>query len=192
MDILKERILCDGSGIGTDVVKVDGFLNHMIDVRLMDLIGKEFASRFADVKVDKILTVEASGIAVACFAAKYFNCVPVVFAKKTAPNTMIEDAYCAEAKSFTKGSISMVRVAKKYICEGENILIIDDFLAHGQAGSALAQIVRMGGAEVAGFGAVIEKKFQGGGDKMREDGIRVESLAIIEKIEDGKIYFSNN
>lgn len=192
MDILKERILREGSGVGTGVVKVDGFLNHMIDVRLMERIGAEFARRFADAKVDKILTVEASGIAVACFTAKYFDYVPVVFAKKTAPNTMIEDAYCAEAKSFTKGSISMMRVVKKYICEGENILIIDDFLAHGQAGNALAEIVRMGGAAVVGLGAVIEKKFQGGGDKMRAEGIRVESLAVIEKIEDGKIYFSDN
>ena len=192
MDILKERILREGSGVGTEVVKVDGFLNHMIDVRLMERIGAEFAQRFADAKVDKILTVEASGIAVACFAAKYFNYIPVVFAKKMAPNTMIEAAYCAEAKSFTKGSISLMRVAKKYICEGENILIIDDFLAHGEAGAALAEIVRMGGATVVGLGAVIEKKFQGGGNKLRSIGVRVESLAVIERIEDGKICFSDN
>ncbi|MDD2218275.1 MAG: xanthine phosphoribosyltransferase [Eubacteriales bacterium] len=192
MKILQERILSEGKGLGSGVVKVDGFLNHMIDVALMEKIGEEFARRFADAKVDKILTVEASGIAVACIASKYFGYVPVVFAKKTTPNTMLEDFYSAEAKSFTKGSISLVRVAKKYINKDEKILIIDDFLAHGQAGLALAEIVRKGEGQVVGLGAVIEKKFQGGADRLRAAGVRVESLAVIEKVEAGKIHFSDD
>lgn len=192
MKILKERILSEGIGLGSEVLKVDGFLNHRIDVALMEQIGQELARRFADVKIDKILTVEASGIAVACIAAKYFGSVPVVFAKKTAPNTMLEDFYSAKAKSFTKGSISFLRVAKKYINEGEKILIIDDFLAHGQAGLALVEIVRKGKGEVVGFGAVIEKKFQGGAEKIRAAGVRVESLAVIEKIADGQVQFSDD
>ena len=183
MKALKERIKKDGEAIGTEVVKVDGFLNHQIDVQFMSQLGKEFRRRFADLKIDKILTVEASGIAIACMTA------PVVFAKKTKPNTMTDEFYGAEARSFTKGTVSIIRVSKKYLHQGDRILILDDFLAHGEAATAMTQLVSQAGAEVAGIGAVIEKGFQGGGDRLRKAGFRLESLAIIEKIEKGKIRF---
>lgn len=189
MDALKNKILTEGKAIGTEIVKVDGFLNHQIDAKFLEEIGAEFGKRFADTKVDKILTVEASGIAIACAAAPYFNYAPVVFAKKAAPSTMNEGFYEAEARSFTKGTVSKLKVAEKFVNEGEKILILDDFLASGEASVALAQIVEMAGAEVVGIGAVIEKGFQGGSDRLREKGYRVESLAVIEKIDDGVITF---
>ena len=189
MDALKNKILTEGKAIGTEIVKVDGFLNHQLDVRFLEEIGAEFGKRFAGTKVDKILTVEASGIAIACAAAPKFNYAPVVFAKKAAPSTMNEGFFEAEAKSFTKGTVSKLKVAKKFINEGENILILDDFLASGEASVALAQIVEMAGAKVAGIGAVIEKGFQGGSDRLREMGYTVESLAVIDRIDDGVITF---
>lgn len=190
MKELQERILRDGLAIGTEVLKVDSFLNHQIDVSFMSEVGKEFKRRFADCKVDKILTIEASGIGIACLTAQHFDCVPVVFAKKNAPNTMDEDTYSAESRSFTKGTVSVLRVAKKFLHENENVLIIDDFLAHGQAATALCSILEQAGANIVGVGAVIEKEFQGGSALLREMGIRVESLAVIKKINDGKITFA--
>lgn len=192
MKSLEEKILCEGSAIGTEIVKVDGFLNHQIDVRFMDEIGSEIAHLFANSGVNKILTVEASGIAVACAASRHMGYVPVVFAKKAAPNTMTEDFYAAEAKSFTKGTVSMLRVAKQYLSPGDRVLIVDDFLASGEAGVALVSLARNAGAEVVGFSAVIEKKWQGGADRLRELGIEVKSLAVIAAINDGKITFADN
>lgn len=189
MEALKNKILKEGVAIGTEIVKVDGFLNHKIDVAFLDEVGREFKERFRDCEINKILTVEASGIAVACMTALHFNNVPVVFAKKTTPNTMTDEFYGAQATSFTKGTVSVLRVAKKFLEEGDKVLIIDDFLAHGQASLALAQIVESAKAQVAGIGAVIEKGFQGGSDRLREKGYNVESLAIIEKIEEGRIIF---
>lgn len=189
MKALKEKILTEGQALGTEIVKVDGFLNHQIDVKFMSLLGEEFKRRFADAEVDTILTVEASGIAIACMTAPYFDYPRVVFAKKTAPNTMTEDFYGAEARSFTKGTVSMVRVAKKYLNPGDKVLILDDFLAHGEASMALTRLVEQAGGEVVGIGAVIEKAFQGGGQKLIDAGYRLESLAAIEKISDGKIIF---
>lgn len=189
MEALKKKILEEGQAIGTGIVKVDGFLNHQIDVKFMDEIGREFARRFADKKIDKILTVEASGIAIACMTAPYFGYPPVVFAKKAAPSTMTEEFFGAEARSFTKGTVSIVRVAKKYLEPGENVLILDDFLAHGEAAMAMVELVKQAGGNVAGIGAVIEKGFQGGGNKLREAGYLLESLAVIEKIADGNISF---
>lgn len=189
MESLKQKILTEGDVLGEDILKVDGFLNHQIDVKFMGEIGKEFRVRFKDVEVDRILTVESSGIAISCESAKYFDYVPVVFAKKAAPNTLVEGCYSAEAKSFTKGTISNLRVAKKFLLPGEKVLILDDFLATGEAAIALAKMVRKAGAEVAGVGAVIEKEFQGGSVKLREMGCRVESLAVIKSFEQGKIIF---
>lgn len=189
MRALKERIVADGVAIGTEIVKVDSFLNHQIDVELLDEIGREFAERFEGSGVSKILTVEASGIAVACMAARHFGNIPVVFAKKTSPSTMTEDFYGAEVKSFTKGTTSMVRVSKKYLNPGDRVLILDDFLAHGEAAFGMAELVKQAGAELAGIGAVIEKQFQGGGKRLRDKGCRVESLAVIESIRDGEINF---
>ncbi|MCB6994071.1 xanthine phosphoribosyltransferase [bacterium 210820-DFI.6.37] len=190
MKALKEKILTEGQAIGTGIVKVDGFLNHQIDVSFMDELGKEFGRRFQDERIDKILTVEASGIAIACMTAPYFGYPPVVFAKKTAPNTMTEEFYGAEARSFTKGTVSIIRVSKKYLKESDRVLILDDFLAHGEASMALTQLVKQAGGTVVGIGAVIEKGFQGGGQKLREAGYRLESLAIIERIENGIIQFA--
>ncbi|MDR0854375.1 MAG: xanthine phosphoribosyltransferase [Clostridiales Family XIII bacterium] len=192
MDRLKKRIKADGVAIGTEILKVDSFLNHQIDVELFEAIGGEFRRRFSDVagKVDKIVTVEASGIAVACFVASYFGYPPVVFAKKAKPNTMTDDSYSAEVRSFTKGTVSNIMIAKKFLNEGEGVLIIDDFLAHGLAAQGLASLVKQAGGKVLGVGIVIEKSFQGGGEKLREAGLRVESLAVVEKIEDGNIIFA--
>lgn len=189
MKTLKERILADGVCIGTEIIKVDSFLNHQIDVALLDEIGKEFARRFSGQQVSKILTVEASGIAIACMAARHFGNIPVVFAKKASPNTMTEDLYGAEVKSFTKGTVSVVRVSKRFLNPEDRVLILDDFLAHGEAAIGMAELVRQAGAELIGVGAVIEKQFQGGGKRLREKGCRIESLAIIESIKDGKINF---
>lgn len=189
MKQLKDKIQTEGQAVGTEILKVDGFLNHQIDVAFLDELGREFSRRFSDVTINKILTVEASGIAVACMAAVYFDYPPVVFAKKTAPNTMTEEFYGAEARSFTKGTVSIIRVAKKYLNQGDQVLILDDFLAHGEASLAMAQVVEQAGAQVAGIGSVIEKGFQGGGKKLRQAGYRVESLAVIEKIQDGMITF---
>lgn len=190
MKELKEKILKEGVAIGTQVVKVDHFLNHRLDVKFLDNVGREFKKRFADDEIDKILTVEASGIAVACMASLYFDYAPVVFAKKAAPNTMTEGFYEAEARSFTKGTVSKFKVSERFLNEGDKVLIIDDFLAHGEASLALANLVRQAGGTVVGIGAVIEKGFQGGSEKLRNEGLRVESLAVIERIDDGEIVFA--
>ncbi|MFV0515956.1 MAG: xanthine phosphoribosyltransferase [Aminipila sp.] len=189
MEILKQKILTEGQVLGEDIVKVDGFLNHQIDVKFMEEIGREFKTRFHDIKVDRILTVESSGIAIACETARFFDYAPVVFAKKVAPNTMAEGCYSAEARSFTKGTVSNLRVAKRFLKEGEKVLIVDDFLASGEASIALAKMVRKAGGEVVGVGAVIEKQFQGGSEKLREMGCRVESLVVIKDFQAGKIIF---
>lgn len=192
MKILKDRIVADGVAIGTEIVKVDSFLNHQIDVELLDQIGQEFAKRFRGSEVTKILTVEASGIAVACMVARHFGNIPVVFAKKTAPSTMTEGFYGAEVKSFTKGTTSVVRVSEKFLKAEDRILIIDDFLAHGEAALGLANLVEQAGASLAGVGSVIEKQFQGGSKRLRDLDIHVESLAVIEAIKDGEITFASS
>lgn len=189
MQELKDKILNEGVAIGTEIVKVDHFLNHRLDVEFLQNVGKEFKHRFENCEINKILTVEASGIAVACLAAPYFDYAPVVFAKKAAPSTMTEGFYVAEAKSFTKGTVSLLRVSERFLGKDDKVLIIDDFLAHGQASLALADLVEQAGGEVVGIGAVIEKGFQGGSEKLRAKGYKVESLAVIEKIEEGRIIF---
>jgi xanthine phosphoribosyltransferase len=189
MQLLKDRILKDGQVIGTGIVKVDSFLNHQIDVALISEIGREFARRFHGLPVNKILTIEASGIAVACATAMHMGNLPVVFAKKAAPSTMIDGYFAAECTSFTKRTVSTVTVSQKYLTEADNLLIIDDFLAHGEAALALANLAKQAGATVSGIGAVIEKAFQGGSDKLRQEGYRVESLAVITSIQDDHITF---
>jgi xanthine phosphoribosyltransferase len=193
MDILKQRILADGVALGTEILKVDSFLNHQVDVSLLEQIGTEFHRRFFDVaeKTNKILTIEASGIAVAAFVARHFGNVPVVFAKKGTPNTMTEGYWFSEIMSFTRMEMTAIRVSKKFLGAGDRVLVIDDFLAHGQAALGIANLAEQAGAEILGVGAVIEKAFQGGGQKLRERGLRVESLAIVEQIESGKIRFSD-
>ncbi len=190
MEALKERIRKEGVALGSDRINVDGFINHKIDSKLMDEIGAEFGRRFAGVKVDKILTVEASGIAIAVSAARYFDFAPVVFAKKAAPSTMTDDCYTAEAFSFTKQTNNLLRVSKRHIEAGENVLIIDDFLAHGEASLALCKIIEDAGAKVAGVGIVISKDFQGGKGQLEERGYRVETLASVSHLESGNIVFA--
>ncbi len=192
MQALKDKILSEGQVIGDDILKVDGFLNHQIDTKFLEEIGCEFKKRFEGCKVDKILTVEASGIAVACETAKQFGSVPVVFAKKAKPNTIVEGCYSAEARSFTKGTIANLRVVKRFVSEGEKLLILDDFLASGEAAVALIRIAEKAGAEVVGFGAVIDKTFQGGRKRIEDMGVRVEALASIERFESGKPIFTND
>jgi len=189
MQELKDRILKDGKAIGTDILKVDSFLNHQIDVKLLSHIGEEFAKRLYTEGVNKILTVEASGIAIACAAAHAMGDLPVVFAKKAAPKTMISGAYTAEIVSFTKGTQTIIRVAKEFIRPEDNVLIIDDFLASGEAALGLLNIVKQAGAKCSGIGVVIEKEYQGGSAKLRALGYNVVSLAVIASIEDGKINF---
>jgi xanthine phosphoribosyltransferase len=189
MQMLIDRIKKDGQAIGKEIIKVDSFLNHQIDVNLVSEIGREFASKFKGQGVNKILTIEASGIAIACAVAMHMGNLPVIFAKKTTPNTMSEGFYSAETMSFTKGTVSWVIVSKKYLSRGDRVLIIDDFLAHGEAAMGLASLVEKAGATVVGIGAAIEKAFQGGSAKLDKKGYRVESLAVITSIEDGHIYF---
>ena len=188
MKILENKIIKEGTIIRGDVLKVDSFLNHQIDVNLFNEIGKEFKKRFNHKPITKILTVEASGIGIACIAAQYFN-VPVVFAKKHEAVNLDEDTYESDVFSFTKNKTYQVRVAKKYIQESDNILIIDDFLANGNAALGLVNIVKQGQATVGGVGIVIEKAFQEGRKKVEDLGIQVESLAIIEEVSDDKIKF---
>ena len=192
MQALKDKILSEGQVIGDDILKVDGFLNHQIDTKFLEEIGCEFKKRFEGCKVDKILTVEASGIAVACETAKQFGSVPVVFAKKAKPNTIVEGCYSAEARSFTKGTVANLRVIKRFVSAGEKLLILDDFLASGEAAVALIRIAEKAGAEVVGFGAVIDKTFQGGRKRIQDMGVRVEALASIERFESGKPIFTND
>lgn len=188
MQQLKQRILEDGKIVGQDVLKVDNFLNHQIDVNLFNEIGKEFKNRFKDKKITRILTIEASGIGIACITAQYFN-VPVVFAKKTESKNLDKETYESEVYSFTKDKTYKIRVSKKYIQPEDHVLIIDDFLANGRAVLGLKAIVDDAGATLEGVGIVIEKGFQEGGKLLREKGIMVDSLAVIKSMEGGKIEF---
>lgn len=191
MDLLKRRIIEDGTELGTEIVKVDSFLNHQLDICLFMAIGKEIHRRFGHLGINKILTIEASGIGIAAITAMYFDLVPVVFAKKTQPNTMSDEYYGAAVKSFTKGTVSIARVAKQYLKETDKVLIIDDFLAHGEAAMGLCSLVEQAGGTVCGIAAVIEKEFQGGSTKLRKAGYHVDSLAVITKIENGHITFKD-
>lgn len=190
MELLVNRIKKDGIGREGGIIKVDSFINHQMDTELMNEMGKEFARLFKDKKIDKILTIEASGIGIAVVTAIHLGMIPAVFAKKSQPNTMTERYYGAEVKSFTKGTTSIAKVTKSYLNAGENILIIDDFMAHGEVALGLISIAEQAGCHVVGIGAVVEKVFQGGGDRIREKGYHVESLAMVTGItEDGVILF---
>ena len=189
MELLKQRILKDGKVIGNDILKVDSFLNHQMDVQLFNEMGKEFYKLFANKNITKILTIEASGIGIACIAAQYFN-VQVVFAKKTEAKNLDAGAYLSDVFSFTKGKTYTIRVSKNYINSNDNILIIDDFLANGKAVLGLADIVDQAGAKLCGVGIAIEKGFQNGGKLLRESGINLKSLAIVSSMQDGKISFA--
>ena len=190
MQILKDRIRKDGKIKGGNVLKVDSFLNHQMDIKLFGEIGKEFKRRFADAEVNKILTIEASGIGIACIVAQYFD-VPVVFAKKNQTKNIAGEVYRSQVESYTHGRIYDIIVSKEFLGKGDRVLLIDDFLANGKALEGLAQLVQDSGAELVGAGVVIEKGFQRGGDAIRAKGIHLESLAIVESMNDktGEIVF---
>ena len=191
MELLKERIRKNGIVREGNVLKVDSFLNHQMDIKLFNEIGKEFKRLFSDAQINKILTVEASGIGIACIAAQYFD-VPVVFAKKSKTKNIAGDVYTSRVQSFTHGRIYDVMVSKDFLKPTDKILIIDDFLANGCALLGLADIITQSGAELVGAGIVIEKGFQIGGSEVRNKGIRVESLAIIDEMSPDKgIVFRN-
>ena len=182
MELLKQKILREGEVYEGNILKVDCFLNHQIDCVFLHEVGKEFHRLFKDEGVNKILTIEASGIAIGAFVAQEFEC-PLVFAKKTKTRNIAGDVYTAPVESFTHGTTYDVMVSKRFLGKGDRVLIIDDFLAIGNALNGLIRIVEESGAELAGCGAVIEKGYQHGGDKLRERGIKVESLAIVESMD---------
>ena len=189
MQLLEERILKDGKVFPGNVLKVDSFLNHQVDVELINEIGKEFYRLFKDCGANKIFTIEASGIGIACITAQYFH-VPVVFAKKTLGKNIAADVYSTPIKSFTHGKTYDVIVSQEFLNKDDRILIIDDFLAQGCALNGLIELIKSAGAQIVGAGIVIEKAFQQGGDLIRSEGVRVESLARIESMtDDGKITF---
>ncbi|WP_317316785.1 xanthine phosphoribosyltransferase [Peptostreptococcus russellii] len=189
MELLKNKILTDGIVNDEEVLKVDNFLNHQIEVTLLNEIGKEFKRRFSDVKVDKILTVESSGIAIAVIAAQYFDNVPVVFAKKQESRNLDPEIYKSKVYSFTKNKEYEIMVSKRYISKGEKVLIMDDFLAKGGAALGMIDVIEQAGAELVGVGIVIEKSYQDGSAILKEKGVRVESLARIESLKDKTIRF---
>ena len=182
MKLLEERIRTHGKIREGGVLKVDSFLNHQMDVELFAEIGKEFKRRFAGCEINKILTIEASGIGIACIAARYFD-VPVVFAKKTQSINLDGEMYVAEVESFTHKCKNQVIVSKKFLKEGEHVLLIDDFLANGCALQGLLSIVAQAGAITEGIGIAIEKGFQSGGRIIRNLGYRLESLAIVDAMD---------
>lgn len=182
MHLLEEKILKDGVIKSGNVLKVDSFLNHQIDVPFIAELGKEMQRQFADCPINKILTIEASGIGIACIAAMFFG-VPVVFAKKSSGSNMDKDVYFTQIYSYTRSKTNDVVVSKKYLNKGDHVLIIDDFLANGCALEGLMDIVRQSGGVVEGIGVAIEKGFQGGGDKLRSMGVNLHSLAIIDEMD---------
>ncbi|MED4226840.1 xanthine phosphoribosyltransferase [Neobacillus cucumis] len=190
MRLLEEKIKSDGRVLSDQVLKVDSFLNHQIDPFLMNEIGKEFASRFANEGITKIVTIESSGIAPAVMAGLYMN-VPVVFARKRKSLTLTDDLLTASVHSFTKNETSEISISKKYLDQDDRVLVIDDFLANGQAALGLVDIINQSGAKVMGIGIVIEKSFQQGTEKLQELGLRVESLARIASLSNGEVQFIN-
>ena len=188
MKALEERILRDGHVRPGYILKVDSFLNHQIDIAFMNEMGKEFRRVFADKRVTKILTIEASGIAIASITAQYFQ-VPIVFAKKTKTINLDGSLYTTKVKSYTHRTTYDVVVSKKFLTSDDRVLIIDDFLANGCAARGLIDLVEQAGAVLEGVGIVIEKGFQGGGRELRESGVDVRSLAIIESMSDNNLVF---
>lgn len=183
MELLEQRIVKDGKVKAGNVLKVDSFLNHQIDVNLLNDLGREFKRLFAGSEITKILTIEASGIGIACIAAQHFN-VPVVFAKKTQTKNIAGETYKSRVESFTHGKVYDIIVSKEFLKPEDKVLIIDDFLAKGSALNGLVQLVQDAGATIVGAGIVIEKGFQDGGRLIRSRGIRVESLAIIDSMDE--------
>lgn len=183
MQLLKDRIRKDGKIKAGNVLKVDSFLNHQMDIKLLEEIGKEFKRRFADAEINKILTIEASGIGIACIVAQSFD-VPVLFAKKNKTKNIAGDVYTSTVESYTHGRVYDIIVSKEFLGKGDKVLLIDDFMANGAAMEGLMNLVRESGAELVGAGIVIEKGFQPGGDNLRAQGLRLESLAIVDSMDE--------
>ncbi len=190
MNFLEERIVEDGQIRPGNILKVDSFLNHQLDVGLLDEIGRSFYERYKDAGITRILTIEASGIAIACMTARYFQ-VPVVFAKKSMSKNLDGDLYTSMVHSYTHNTDATVILSKKYLNSSDRVLLVDDFLANGKAMQGLIDICEQAGASVAGIGIAIEKGFQDGGDYLRSRGYDVDSLAIVESMtDDGQITFA--
>ena len=190
MDLLKQKILAEGEVYEGNILKVDSFLNHRIDIPFMRSVGREFHRLFKDKGINKILTIEASGIAIGALVAQEFEC-PLVFAKKTKTKNIAGDVYTSKVESFTHGKTYDIIVSKRFLDKNDRVLIVDDFLAVGNALNGLIKLVTDSGASLVGCGVVIEKGFQHGGDKLREQGINVQSLAIVESMnhETGEVIF---
>ena len=190
MELLEQRIRQDGKVKGTSILKVDSFLNHQMDIELFSQMGQEFFRLFGDCGVNKILTIEASGIGMACVTAQYFHC-PVVFAKKSMSSNISDHVYSAPVKSFTHGNQYNAIVSKEYLHPEDRILVIDDFLAMGEALRGLFSLVRQSGATLIGAGIAVEKAFQPGGEQLRSEGYRIESLARVAAMsEEGGVVFA--
>jgi xanthine phosphoribosyltransferase len=190
MDELRLRILTDGRNLGNGILKVDGFINHQVDPRLMDGCGRELAQRFANINATKVLTAEISGIAPALTTAMNLG-LPVVYARKTKPITMPDQIFLTLAPSHTKGRTVELIVSPEYLARGERVLIIDDFLASGQTIMGLVRLAEVAGAEVVGIGALVEKRFEGGRELLAPLGVPIEALAIITDMDDGRIVFAD-
>lgn len=190
MDLLKERIVKDGQVFEGNILKVDSFLNHRIDMRFLKEVGKEFHRIFGSDDVNKIVTIEASGIAVGCVTAQEFDC-PLVFAKKSKTKNIAGDVYKSIVQSYTHETVSEIFVSKDFLGPSDRILLVDDFLARGNAILGLIDLIHQSGATLVGCGIVIEKGFQEGGNRLREKGIRLESLAVVDKMDSatGEIIF---
>lgn len=189
MKLLEERILKDGDVLGENILKVDSFLTHQVDFELMQEIGKVFADKYKEAGITKVVTIEASGIAPAVYAAQALA-VPMIFAKKAKNITMTEGILTAEVYSFTKQVTSQVSIVSRFLSNDDTVLIIDDFLANGQAAKGLLEIIGQAGAKVAGIGIVIEKSFQDGRDLLEKTGVPVTSLARIKAFENGRVVFA--
>ena len=189
MQILKDKIIKEGKVLPGNVLKVDSFLNHQLDMALFSAMGRQLAALFSNAGVTKILTVEASGIGLACMVSQYLGCVPVVFGKKHKTLNRDASVYSTPIFSFTHNTQYEVTIARRFLSEKDKALIVDDFLANGEAVHGLMDILSQAGASLAGIGIAVEKGFQGGGDKLRARGIRVESLAIIDRMDGTGIVF---
>lgn len=189
MELLEQRILQEGRIKPGNILKVDSFINHQMDIKLFNEMGKEFKRLFADDKITKILTLEASGIGIAAITAQYFDNCPVIFAKKTKSKNLDGELLLSKVQSYTRGTTFDIQVARRFLSSEDCVLLIDDFLATGQALLGLVDIVKQAGAQLAGCGIIIEKGFQEGGELVRKTGVRVESLAIIDSIDNNHIVF---
>ncbi|MBP5466309.1 MAG: xanthine phosphoribosyltransferase [Clostridia bacterium] len=188
MELLEKSIKEKGKVLSGNVLKVGSFLNNQIDIRLATAMGKEILEHFKDKRINKILTIEASGIAIACITAQFFDC-NVVFANKNKTANVTGDVYSSKAFSFTHNTTNTILVTKEYLSEKDNVLLLDDFLANGEAINALMDIVEQSGASLKGVAIEIEKGFQGAGDKLREQGVDLFSLAVIDKMDENEIVF---